>query len=62
VTEVAIQRPSDVFIQLFDWRFGLLGDVTHNRVDRFALVITILALDDIFSRYSSLRKIDITWR
>ena len=49
-----VQGPADLLVELLDWRLGLLGNVTHNGVYHLALVIALLALDDIFWRDSSL--------
>lgn len=42
-----IQGPSDLLVKLFDRGLCLLGNVTHNRVYRLALVIPFLTLSDI---------------
>lgn len=57
----AVQWPADCLIQSLKRGLGLLRNVAHDRVDGLALVIPLLALDDILRRHSSLRKIDIAW-
>ena len=54
-----VERPRDGLVKLLDGNLGLFGDMAHDRVAHLALVVSLLALDDILRRYTSLRKIDI---
>lgn len=54
-----VQRPSDTLVQVLDRSLGLLCYMAHNRVDHFALVVSLLALHNILRRNSALRQIDI---
>lgn len=49
----AVQRPSYALIERFDWRLGLLGHMAHDGVDHLALVVSLLALDNVLGRNTS---------
>ena len=53
VAEFAVQRPCYALVQGLDRGVGLLGNVSHDRVDHLALVIALLALDDILRRHTA---------
>lgn len=57
-----VQRPSDVLVEILDGGFGRLCDMTHDRMDGFALVVALLTLDDILGRDTALGEINITFR
>ena len=48
-----VERPCNHFIDLFEVRLCLFGNVSHDGVDSFRLVVPLFALDDIFSRHSA---------
>jgi hypothetical protein len=50
-----VQWPSDVAVQLFHGRLGLFCHVPHDRRYHLALIVPLLALDDIFGGYSTFR-------
>jgi len=43
-----VQRPANLLVEIFNRVLGFFGNVSHNRVYHLALVISLLALDDIF--------------
>lgn len=47
VTELSVKGPGYALIQGLDRNLGLLGNVSHDRVDHLALVVSLLAFDDI---------------
>lgn len=49
-----VQGPGDGLVQGLDGGLGLLGNVSHDQVDSFALVVSLLALDHIFWGHTSL--------
>lgn len=53
VTIFAVQGPGYALVQRLDRCLGLLGNVSHDGVDHLALVVSLLALDDIFGRNTS---------
>ena len=55
-----VQWPSDLLVQLLKGSLSGFGDMAHDGVNRLALVVPLLALDDIFGRNSTLGKIDVT--
>lgn len=55
-----IEGPSYRLVELLDGDQSLLGDVTHDRVDDLALVVTLLATNDILGGDTTLGQIDIT--
>lgn len=55
-----VEGPSYRLVKLLDGDQSLLGDVAHNRVDDLALVVTLLAANDILGGDTALGQIDIT--
>lgn len=55
-----VEGPSYRLVELLDGNESLLGNVAHNRVDDFALVVTLLATNDILGGDTALGQIDIT--
>lgn len=49
-----VQWPGYAFVEGLNRQKGLLSDMTENGVDHFALVISLLAFDNIFWRHSAL--------
>lgn len=56
-----VQWPGDELVDLVHLGPSLLGDVTHDRVHRLGLVVTLLALDNILGRDTTLGKVDVAW-
>ena len=54
-----VERPCDRLVEVLDRGKGLLGHVSHDRVYHLALVVPLLALDDILWRHPALREIDV---
>lgn len=55
-----VQRPSDGLVEGLEGGLSGLCDMAHDRVHSLALVVTLLALDDILGGDTTLGKIDIT--
>lgn len=53
VAVFAVQGPGYALIQRLDGCLGLLGNVSHDGVDHLALVVSLLALDNILGRNTS---------
>lgn len=53
VAVLAVQGPGYALIQRLDRCLGLLGNVAHDGVDHLALVVSLLALDNILGRDTS---------
>jgi hypothetical protein len=62
VTVFLVQGPGYALVQFLNRYLRLLGDMAHNGVHHFALVIPLFALDNVFRGHSTLGKIDITWK
>lgn len=60
VTVFSVQWPGDLLVEGLKGGLGRLRDVAHNRVNRLALVVPLLTLEDILGRDTTLRQIDIT--
>lgn len=43
-----VQRPADRLVEVLDRMLGLFGNMSHDRMYHLALVVTFLALDNIF--------------
>jgi hypothetical protein len=56
-----VQGPSNSLVKALNGDGDLLGNVSHDGVDHLALVVSLLALNDILGGDSSLGKIDVTW-
>lgn len=59
VTVFPVQGPCDLRVEGLEGGLGRLGDVAHDRVNRFALVVPLLTLDDILRRDTTLGQIDV---
>lgn len=57
----AVQGPCDLLVEGLQRGLSRLGDVAHDRMHRLALIVPLLALNDIFGGDASLRKIDVTY-
>lgn len=56
----AVQGPGNALVESLDGDRGLLSDVAHDGVNHLALVVTLLALDNIFGRNTAFRQINVT--
>lgn len=54
-----VEGPSYCLVKLLDGNKSLLSNVAHNRVDDLALVVTLLATNDILGGHTTLGQIDI---
>lgn len=59
VSVLLVQWPSNVLVEFLNWHSDLLCDVAHNAVDHLALVVPLLALDDILWADSALGQINV---
>lgn len=55
-----VQGPGNILIQLLDGGICLLGDMAHDAVDHFALVVALLALDNVLRRHSTLGQVNVS--
>lgn len=53
MAKFAVQRPRYALIQGLDRGVGLLGDVAHDGMNHLALVVALLALNDILRRHTA---------
>lgn len=60
MTVFTVQGPPDLRVEGLEGSLGSLCDVTHDRVHRLALVVSLLTLGNILGRDSSLGKIDVS--
>jgi hypothetical protein len=60
VTVFPVQGPPDLRVEGLEGSLGSLCDVTHDRVHRLALVVSLLTLGNILGRDSTLGKIDVS--
>jgi len=54
-----VERPAYRLVELLDGYKGLLRNVSHDRVNNLALVVSLLAANNIFWRNTTLRQINI---
>ena len=55
------QRPRNHFIQLFRIHVALLGDLSQDGIDRFALFVLLFALDEVFGRDAAFGQVDVAY-
>lgn len=60
VSVFPVEWPGDGLVQVLDGDLNLFGNVSHYGVNDFALVVPLIALDDVFGRHSALGQIDVT--
>ena len=53
VAILLVERPCYALVEGLNGSVGLLGDVSHDRVHHLALVVSLLALDDILRRHTA---------
>lgn len=54
------QRPHHLFVNLLRIQPALLGDLRHDRVDRFPLFVLFLAFPDFFGRDTTFGEVDVS--
>lgn len=59
VSVFPVERPGDGLVQVLDGDLNLLGNVSHYGMDDLALVVPLIALDDVLWRHSTLGEIDV---
>lgn len=60
MTVFPVEGPCDGLVELLDGGLDLLGDMAHYRVHNLALVVPLVALDDVFGGDSTLGQINVT--
>lgn len=53
------EGPGDDRVDVVHVAVGAVGDVAHDGVDRLALVVAVLALDDVLGRDAALGEVDV---
>jgi hypothetical protein len=54
MTVLLVQWPSNLLVKLLNGDLSLFGDVSQDRVDHLALVVSFLAFDNVFWGNSAL--------
>jgi hypothetical protein len=62
VAELPVQGPGDLLVEVLQGGLGRLSDVAHDRVHGLALVVALLALNDVLRGDTTLRQINITYK